>query len=258
MIKSNTKERPTEPPKETKSEMAAPRRSDQEKAVLRFSPTAWAKLLFFRDYGETEIGGFGVCGAEDLLYVDQFVTVRQEASVASVSFDDAAVADYFDAQVDEGRKPEQFARIWLHTHPGDSPQPSGTDLGTFARVFGGCQWAVMFILARNGKSYARMRFNVGPGGQVLVPVEVDYSRPFGPSDRESWEIEYHANIHADTRWQRSSLLDEGWGDDLAGYAIPEDWLEDLEDMDPADRRAVLDELAVRPDLWEGSEVFNVH
>ena len=28
--------------------------------VLRFSPTAWAKLLFLRDYGETEVGGFGI------------------------------------------------------------------------------------------------------------------------------------------------------------------------------------------------------
>jgi len=27
---------------------------------LRFSPTAWAKLLFLRDRGPTEVGGFGI------------------------------------------------------------------------------------------------------------------------------------------------------------------------------------------------------
>jgi len=26
--------------------------------TLRFSPTAWAKLLYLRDLGETEVGGF--------------------------------------------------------------------------------------------------------------------------------------------------------------------------------------------------------
>ena len=119
--------------------------------VLRFLPTAWAKLLFFRDRGDTEIGGFGITKADDLLYVEDFVTVEQAATGASISFDDEAVADLFDSQVDAGRKPEQFARIWLHTHPGNSAQPSSTDEETFQRVFGNCQWAMMFVLALGGK-----------------------------------------------------------------------------------------------------------
>ena len=63
---------------------------------LRFSPTAWAKLLYFRDTGESEIGGFGVTLPDDLLYVADFVTVRQQVSVVSVAFDDEAVANYFE------------------------------------------------------------------------------------------------------------------------------------------------------------------
>ena len=66
----------------------------------------------------------------------------QDVTVASIAFDDLAVADFFETQVDAGRKPEQFGRIWLHTHPGNSAQPSGTDEETFYRVFGHCQWAV--------------------------------------------------------------------------------------------------------------------
>ena len=119
--------------------------------VLRFTPTAWSKLLFFRDRGPTEIGGFAVTEPNDLLRVVDFVTVKQDVTVASVAFDDNAVADFFDAQVDAGRKPDQFARIWAHTHPGNSPEPSHTDEETFHRVFGHCEWAVMFILAQNGK-----------------------------------------------------------------------------------------------------------
>ena len=97
--------------------------------VLRFSPTAWAKLLFFRDRGETEIGGFGVCADEDKLRVEQFVPVKQEATTVSVRFDDQAVADFFEGQVDRGRRPEQFGRIWLHTHPGASPAPTAIRSG---------------------------------------------------------------------------------------------------------------------------------
>jgi hypothetical protein len=112
----------------------------------------------------------------------------------TVQFDDQSVAGFFDDQVDDGRRPEQFGRIWIHTHPGDSPQPSGTDEATFNRVFGGANWAVMFILARGGQTYARLRFNVGPGGEVLVPVDVDYSREFDASDHALWEEEYAMNV----------------------------------------------------------------
>jgi proteasome lid subunit RPN8/RPN11 len=119
-----------------------PQRKEPEKIVLRFTPTAWAKLLYFRDFGDTEVGGFGVTAKDNLLLVEDFVTVRQKVSVVSVSFDDDAVADFFESQVDAGRRPEQFGRIWLHTHPGDSPQPSMVDEETFERVFGRCEWAV--------------------------------------------------------------------------------------------------------------------
>ena len=225
--------------------------------TLRFLPTAWAKLLFFRDRGETEISGFGITQPDDLLCVTDFVTIKQDATVASISLDDEAVADFFESQVDAGRKPEQFFRIWLHTHPGDSPEPSGTDDETFARVFGRCDWAVMFILAQDGKTYSRLRFNVGPGGQALIPVQVDYGHPFGPSNKEQWEAEYKANIKAHS-WSRGLVCgDEVFGSseesDLSDYSLPGDLLEQLEEMEPAERKAVLDELAVRPDLWEDAD-----
>jgi hypothetical protein len=101
--------------------------SDEERLALRFSPTAWAKLLYFRDKSDNEVGGFGISDPDDLLFVREFITVKQEVTCVSVKFDDLAVADFFDTQVDLGRKPEQFARIWLHSHPGDSPEPSVID-----------------------------------------------------------------------------------------------------------------------------------
>ena len=102
-------------------------RDDREQLALRFSPTAWAKLVHFRDKSDNEVGGFAITDPDDLLFVREFVTVKQEVTPVSVKFDDESVANFFEDQVDLGRKPEQFARVWLHSHPGDSPEPSVID-----------------------------------------------------------------------------------------------------------------------------------
>lgn len=200
-------------------------RTARQTPVLRLSPSAWAKLLFFRDARNTEIGGFGITPPEDLLYIEDFVTVRQEVTSVSVAFDDMAVADFFETQVDLGRKPEQFARIWIHTHPGNCPVPSGTDEATFQRVFGPCDWSLMAIVAQDGTTYARIRFNVGPGGQMVVPVEIDYSKPFPAAHPEAWLEEYRANIHCH-EWFIIKEPSEPLATSLENW--PEDDLEEFE------------------------------
>ena len=249
-------------PKEARQKSSS--RAEKKKAkqskrfALRFSPTAWAKLLYFRDKSDNEVGGFGITGPDDLLCVREFITGKQEVTAVSVKFDDEAVADFFETQVDLGRKPEQFGRIWLHSHPGYSPEPSIIDEETFTRVFGNCQWAVMFILAQDNKTYAELSFNVGPGGQVLIPAEIDYAHDFGPSNQEAWDAEYKANIKA-TKWlsefdncnETASVKNNH-----SSYALPYDFINELEKMDPAERQFILEELAGRPELWdEESEVM---
>jgi hypothetical protein len=167
---------------------------------LRFSPTAWAKLLFLRDAGETEVGGFGISAAENLLLIKDFQLVKQVCDTASVSFDDASVADFFDRQFDAGLKPSQAGRLWIHTHPGFCAQPSAVDEETFARVFGRADWALMFVLARGGATFARLQFNVGPKGSLSLPVEVDYRQPFKASDHAAWREEYETNVEV-VPWQ---------------------------------------------------------
>jgi hypothetical protein len=88
---------------------------------LRLTPYAWAKLLRLRDLGPTEVGGFGISAQDDLLLVEDVQLVGQTCTAMSVQFHDSSVADYFDRQVDQGLVPERFARLWIHTHPGDCP-----------------------------------------------------------------------------------------------------------------------------------------
>jgi len=105
--------------------------------------------------------------------------------------------------------------------------------------------------SQNNKTYAKLKFNVGPGGQLLIRTEVDYSQDFGPSDHELWDAEYSANVKrgdwlnvGTDKEVRSSELD------LSSYAVPYDFLEEFENMEPAERQFILDELAGRPELWD--------
>ena len=158
--------------------------------MLRFAPPAWAKLMFLRDYRKNEVGGFGISSRRDLLLIEDVRLVRQRCSATSVELDNTAVADFFDAQVNRGLRPEQFGRIWFHTHLGRSARPSHRDEATFARCFADPDWAVMVVLAKGDATYARLKFNNGPGGSFEIAVGVDLCRSFAASDHAAWVREY--------------------------------------------------------------------
>ncbi len=225
--------------------------SSLDRPTLRFAPTAWAKLLFFRDHGPTEIGGLAITSPDDPLRVEEFVPVSQTATSLSVAFDDEAVADYVETQIDAGRRPEEFLRIWLHTHPGASPEPSGVDEETFSRVFGACDWAIMFILSRTGQAYARLRFGVGPGAEIMIPVEVDYARSFSASDQDAWADEYKAKVTpAPLNLVEDCFKAEGEQAHHGAALTAEDWIDELEERDQSERRRGMDELDFRFELRE--------
>ena len=76
-----------------KIQQKKPTTTSRRPTVLRFSPTAWAKLLFLRDVGDTEIGGFGIAPSDDLLFVEDVRLVQQTCTWVHVEFDDQSVAD---------------------------------------------------------------------------------------------------------------------------------------------------------------------
>ena len=240
------------------------KQQQHQKPSLRFSPTAWAKLVYLRDMTDNEVGGFGITEADDLLFVTDFVMVKQKVTAVSVSFDDDAVADFFEDQVEAGRRPEQFARIWLHTHPGNSPQPSCTDESTFQRVFGSCDWSIMAIVAQEGSTYARLRFNAGPGGEVKIPVCVDYNCQFDAADLEVWQQQYLVNVIEDNIFtlacnsKRSKQAEEvdvfgSDGFEDFGRFSGQDLLSEIDSMEPIQRQYFMDELSIRSDFWDENE-----
>jgi len=168
------------------------------KPTLTFSPTAWSKLRFLRDLGPTEIGAFGIAPPGNLLRVEELQLIKQDCTTVTVKFDDTAVAEFFEDQVDLGRAPEQFGRIWIHMHPGNCPRPSSVDRATFRRCFGRCDWAVMLILARNDSTYAELHWKQGQA-RLPLRVEIDYSQPFSETKFEEWEQEYRQHVQSRDR-----------------------------------------------------------
>jgi hypothetical protein len=155
--------------------------------VLKFSPLAWHKLQYMCHLGDTEVGGFGISKPvklthgtvvpENYFYIEDFKLVKQRSTYAFVKFTDEGIDEHMTYCVDNEIDLQRGMRIWIHTHPGQSAQPSFTDENTFKDQdsLGQCDWAVMFILSRTNETYARLRFSAGPGGQIMLPVEIDWS-----------------------------------------------------------------------------------
>lgn len=162
--------------------------------VVTLTPYAFAKTRFMRDIADCEVSGFCITAKKTPLLIEDFMLVKQEVGPASIDLDGDGICDFYERMVELGYQPAEFARVWMHTHPGTSPKPSGTDEDTFAKHFSDPDWSVMLILANGGAWYARLRFNVGPGGEMEVPVEIDWDAEFPESDQDGWLKEYQLYV----------------------------------------------------------------
>ena len=211
--------------------------------ALRFTRYAWGKLVYVNELSTTEISGFCISNPNDLLLVEDIAFLQQVNTGASTLLDDEAVADHFDDQVDAGRKPNQFARIWLHTHPGAQfvnktkrnrriinddlivPSPSWIDENTISRVFGTCDWAVMFIYGGGSTGYARLVLKKPVAGQLVMPVEIR-RKGKNPTKKDfaKWKEEFEKNI-TEKKWSVPAA-----GLDFANLT-PDQYLQLLEILD---------------------------
>lgn len=173
---------------------------DLTKQTLRFAPDAWAKIQHMTKNAKTEISGFGIVHPDDPLYVMEFQTIKQECTSAYTEMDDNAVADFFDQQVERGLQPASFARVWIHTHPGMSPNPSSKDEDTFKKQFGSCNHAFMCIFGKNGGSYCRLSVDTPLGrAEFEIDTAVDFtSYEFLGSNTKEWIEELTKNVNEKT------------------------------------------------------------
>ena len=158
-------------------------------AKITFSPYAWAKLLFMRDQGSTEVAGFGITFEDDPLYVYDFCLIPQKASSCFVEFKEDEVTKYIDDMLDEDIHPANSSRIWIHTHPGSMPKPSSHDEREFSKVFSEYDWRIMFIVDKKGAYSAALEYK-NPNHRSEIKMEIDYFAGFNGSEHEEWLAEY--------------------------------------------------------------------
>ena len=142
-------------------------------------PTAWAKLLFLRDCGPTEVGGFGISAAE------------RPAAGGGVRAAPAALHG--------GQRRSSTMPRWRTTSTSRSTgvcRPSGSPGSGSIPIRATRPSRVRSMSRRSSWSFLeprlggdgdpgprrgdlrRLRFNTGPGGRPPARTAVDYRRPF--------------------------------------------------------------------------------
>lgn len=173
--------------------------------TLRFTPYAYQKLIFMRDIGNTEVAAFGISDDKDYLLIRDIRMVKQKAYSAFVEMTSEGVSEYVNSMIEEGIDNfNQFFRVWIHTHPMESPIPSGQDHETFNETFCNQTWSVMFILGNTGKTFASIQCRPDRSNNSVlfaptpIPVYMDISDPNGliGSSEEAWKEEYEKNVQA--------------------------------------------------------------
>lgn len=164
-----------------------------EKPKILIPPSLYFKIRTFAHAGDTEVGGMcrllhnrepaadrkpGEAPFTNILTA--FDVLKQKAGGASFEFDNEAMDDYvleMDALAE--KKGLDLAdlgvgRVMLHTHPGEDPTPSVVDEKEFDEKYGGCAWAIMLIMAVEGKEnfYGRLRCNLPFEHEVECDVVV--------------------------------------------------------------------------------------
>lgn len=175
--------------------------------MLIFNELAWAKLLWFRDhcceanYGEDsksnsfdEVSLMGISAGEDgnkLIQIKNVICIPQEVSSGNTEIDDDSLADYFDMmREDHNISAKRCGRIWIHTHPGQSPVPSSVDHETYNKFFNAQDFNAMFIISQQDNYSCHVRYD-SVCGMVSDPA----SRCFVVVGGEKYDMRDILTIH---------------------------------------------------------------
>lgn len=118
--------------------------------------------MAMRNAGTNEVAGFGITKGTDPLFIEDFVLVKHHATAVTFEFDDEAMAQFQGEMFAKGIYPDQCRRITCHTHPGQSAEPSHTDMKNFEEHYENMDWCCMVILAHGGNCTATLRVRTVP------------------------------------------------------------------------------------------------
>lgn len=148
---------------------------------IRISPHAYQKVAFFTRK-DVEVGGFAITSPEDPSLILDFVVLPQTSSSCEFDFSPDGMQNYLNEMVDAGISPNNCFRMYIHTHPGNSPQPSSVDNEQFDKLMQDYPWFGMIIFAKDLSTYARVKMTQGCGLEAELDLEIDWDVPCEPVD----------------------------------------------------------------------------
>jgi hypothetical protein len=174
---------------------------------------AYYKMVYLANRFPTECGGWGVADDPDApLRINSIQLTEQRASAASIKFDAADINRWKDEKVAEGKDFEQFGRVWVHTHPGNTVHPSSDDVESFesivrhqvstnelaAAILPASEipnlpepWAIMVIVGTQGALHAEIGF-IWHGEFMRHIIQI--SSKWDDTTTTGWDAAYEANV----------------------------------------------------------------
>lgn len=203
---------------------------------LALSAAAWEKLKWFRDYKDVEVCCMGQSDPNDPLFINQLHFIPQYSTMASVEFDNDAQNNYAIDMSKRRLNPDNFMRVWIHTHPGNNTSPSGTDWSTFNDTFGPMEWSVMAILGKSDEFTCVFRV-----GDEMMNIPVAIHDPF----TQQWAEEYASAVLSPQKKTHSFLSPQA-----SEAEWEEVWQQAIEPEESTERQERED--------WEAIEMMAIH
>lgn len=141
-------------------------------AYLKWQYMCYSTPLEVSAYGFSR----GTKSFADLLYIEDLIILRQECSTCFTNIDSDAILEYYDKLADKDIPLQQGTRVWFHTHPQMSAQPSSTDTDTFAETFDNPDWSIMAILSQTNDMTARLKLTTEFAAlEEDIDIKIDWS-----------------------------------------------------------------------------------
>lgn len=152
-----------------------------EKTSLFVSPLLHLKGVLLCQERSDEIAGIAVCHPDDPFYLLDLVLCEGVYSSAYCDVEADDLARCMEKAMSLGY-PVETHTGWFHTHPFNSPKPSGTDETTFNKIFGQRDIITQIILCKTNEYYAATSLAAGQSGHRIrleneVYIHYDHKKP---------------------------------------------------------------------------------
>jgi proteasome lid subunit RPN8/RPN11 len=150
--------------------------------MIIFTPTAYQKIKMYTQGTDGEISGLGrskITADKDILVKD-IVILDQRNTSAFTDLDEAAMAEFLEKQIREGKDPSEW-NIWWHSHSDFSVFWSSTDVDTIENATGG-RYLISIVINKRMEALGRIDIFQPISLSVPIPIVRSKGRPKSPKE----------------------------------------------------------------------------